>query len=602
MNGFKNTSLNNLIASSILNHIVSKVLACLNMADSSKFNNIFILTDKGEFIQGEKIDKDFKASLKDLYNNELKRPGKDSSDVNFFKGKINGTTYLITYVPVENAGWSLIEVQLYDEVFQEAKDLQLTIIIITAIFLILAFVASLPVSKKIYKPIDTLIKTIAKEQPERADTFSGKDEIGFLQGMYKQVNEALLMYEREKDTNNEIIKSYFLRRLVVESFSISDEEIAKASAQEIFNMNLNQHMLICLIKLDNYSEFNDKYSIRDKDLIKYAIMNILTQVLSYNYENTAIDMKDDQIIVLLGIENHEDSLYENLIEHLKQAQTIIFSDLNISVSISVSQPVNHFKEITKSYSYVLNISMYRLIYGKRSIITHEMIKNNQNNTQFKYPFSLEKELIKAIKSGNSAGAEEVLSKILHDISNKNYTNIMLSLTYVVNIIRNTVDEMNQLRIEPILINSNLLNQEIYEFETFNELKNKFVQIFKEICGLEKTAGSEKHEILVDAVKGIIHANYFDNGLYLQQIAAMLKMSPTHIGRVFKEVTGLSVPEYINEIRLTKAVDLLTTSSLSINQVMTKIGVENESYFYKLFKKKFGTTPKEYVIKKALSSL
>ncbi len=62
---------------------------------------------------------------------------------------------------------------------------------------------------------------------------------------------------------------------------------------------------------------------------------------------------------------------------------------------------------------------------------------------------------------------------------------------------------------------------------------------------------------------------------------------------------VSIPEHINEIRMQKTVEWLESSKLSVNEIMLKVGIENESYFYKLFKKKFGITPREYVLQNVL---
>ncbi|WP_308635559.1 helix-turn-helix domain-containing protein [Paenibacillus silvisoli] len=57
---------------------------------------------------------------------------------------------------------------------------------------------------------------------------------------------------------------------------------------------------------------------------------------------------------------------------------------------------------------------------------------------------------------------------------------------------------------------------------------------------------------------------------------------------------MSVPEYINQVRLAKAVEWMENSKLSIQDIMRRVGIENESYFYKLFKAKHGMTPREYI--------
>jgi YesN/AraC family two-component response regulator len=74
------------------------------------------------------------------------------------------------------------------------------------------------------------------------------------------------------------------------------------------------------------------------------------------------------------------------------------------------------------------------------------------------------------------------------------------------------------------------------------------------------------------------------------------MSTAHVGRVFKDYTNLSVPEYMQEVRMNKTLELLQESKYSIGEISVKVGIENITYFYKVFKKRFGITPKEYAQK------
>ena len=85
----------------------------------------------------------------------------------------------------------------------------------------------------------------------------------------------------------------------------------------------------------------------------------------------------------------------------------------------------------------------------------------------------------------------------------------------------------------------------------------------------------------------------DSGLGASKLSDMLKLSPYKLGKISKEYFEMTIPEYINQIRLTKSVEWMENSKLSIQEIMVRVGIENESYFYKIFKAKFGTTPREY---------
>lgn len=82
-------------------------------------------------------------------------------------------------------------------------------------------------------------------------------------------------------------------------------------------------------------------------------------------------------------------------------------------------------------------------------------------------------------------------------------------------------------------------------------------------------------------------------LSLEKMAAELHLSPYHISHRFKEWVGITLSNYLNERRLQESVKLLTTTNHSVAQISETIGLENCSYFCKIFKKKFGISPHQY---------
>jgi YesN/AraC family two-component response regulator len=75
----------------------------------------------------------------------------------------------------------------------------------------------------------------------------------------------------------------------------------------------------------------------------------------------------------------------------------------------------------------------------------------------------------------------------------------------------------------------------------------------------------------------------------------------YIGRVFRSDADLSVADCLTLTRLGKAAELLRSTSLGVGEVARRVGIENESYFYKLFRKRYGVTPKEFQQKSSLTS-
>jgi AraC-like DNA-binding protein len=86
--------------------------------------------------------------------------------------------------------------------------------------------------------------------------------------------------------------------------------------------------------------------------------------------------------------------------------------------------------------------------------------------------------------------------------------------------------------------------------------------------------------------------YFETNLTLLELAQKVNLSKSHLSKLFGKEMGVSVMEYLKNVRLTNAKKMLLSQSLSVTQVAQQCGFNSPSYFTKLFKEKYNQTPKE----------
>ncbi|WP_313559259.1 AraC family transcriptional regulator [Ruminiclostridium cellobioparum] len=565
----------------------------LNMVDKNGQDEIFIMDNDGNFIGDHGNDK-FYNSLKLRYKDYIKNSADKTAGI--FESDINGKKYLITFTNVENAKWVIIKTQPYSLVFESVNKIKTVFIVITLIFIILSFILSLKITKSIYNPIGKLVGQLRTGNIP-IDNHKAKDEISYLSEVYEYSLEKLNQYKSEKMSDKGIVKSYFLRKLLVDSYSVSKSEFRTMIKEKEVTISNEAPFVVCVIKIDDYKKYIEKYNEEDRDIYRFAIINITSEILSGKFKNEAIDLKSDQIVIIMNVDSETGDLINTIKELIKQAQKFIFNYYKIKVSVSISSCSNDAKELTRLYNEALNTSTYRLIFESETIITQDMVKQNIENQEIGYKAAFERKLMQEIKVGNIEKSGETVNSILKEISRLSYSNIVLALLQLINSLKTTVDEINTQRLEPVYIDFNLLAREIFELESLGELQAKIMELLKAVVDRAGSVENEKQTALAEAVKEIINANYFDSGLYLPEISSRLSMSAKHIARVFKTVTDMTVTEYINEVRLKKAVEWLENSKLSIHEIIPKIGIDNESYFYKLFKMKYGVTPREYTLNK-----
>ncbi|MCD9023860.1 AraC family transcriptional regulator [Cohnella silvisoli] len=86
---------------------------------------------------------------------------------------------------------------------------------------------------------------------------------------------------------------------------------------------------------------------------------------------------------------------------------------------------------------------------------------------------------------------------------------------------------------------------------------------------------------------------YSRPLTLAEIAKLLPASPSYMQRMFKQATGQSFTEYLQNIRMKKSTELLRHTTLTIKEIAEQVGYRDLKFFYALFRKKTGLSPRQY---------
>ena len=98
--------------------------------------------------------------------------------------------------------------------------------------------------------------------------------------------------------------------------------------------------------------------------------------------------------------------------------------------------------------------------------------------------------------------------------------------------------------------------------------------------------------LVEQVKSIL-VTRFHEPLSINQIAQEVHSSPYHLCRIFRQITGLTIHNYLNRIRLHHSLDYLSQSNHSISEMSYELGFSSHSHFTAAFRRIFTLSPSEF---------
>lgn len=296
-------------------------------------------------------------------------------------------------------------------------------------------------------------------------------------------------------------------------------------------------------------------------------------------------------IELIGIFKDRKNTQNKIDEHYLENDLIPKKD-----SASLENARNELFRIALKYN-LINESCFR---HQKNINNQELkiagfihrnkSKSNINNyTLYKYR---ERELINKIKSGDKRGATNILNELLVVV----YSGMLLDFEVIKAYMTELLVVISRAAIESGTPSDRLFGMNYSFFSELGSIDNQvdltywIVKVLENYIDEVSKCGSVTTRM--HAVIEYIYEHCKEH-ISLGKIAFMAKLSPSHFAHEFKKETGMSFITFINDIKLKKASDLLTSKSMSIIEIAMEMGYSDQSYFIRQFKNKFGLTPLEY---------
>lgn len=119
-----------------------------------------------------------------------------------------------------------------------------------------------------------------------------------------------------------------------------------------------------------------------------------------------------------------------------------------------------------------------------------------------------------------------------------------------------------------------------------------VRLIKVITETSLTEEYNNSKLLIRNIKAYI-ADHLSTDLSVTNLAEVFNYNPSYISRLFKQIEGTVLSQYIKTVRINKAKHLLRSTSLSVQSIADAVGFDTAQYFSMVFRKEVGVTPKTY---------
>lgn len=210
-------------------------------------------------------------------------------------------------------------------------------------------------------------------------------------------------------------------------------------------------------------------------------------------------------------------------------------------------------------------------------------------------YEVENQMLAAISAGDDKKAHELYQKFQtfqlrprsdNALQNKRHGVIILNTLF-----RKAVESGG---VPPLYIDdlSGKFAILINEARTERALDHLSADMLRKYCLMVKNHSMTGYSKVVKEVISYIDFHYAED-LSLAFFAEMFSMSKNYLSGLFKKETGITLTNYIHQVRIRRAVTLINASSLSITTIAASCGYNDINYFIRMFRRFLGMSPKQY---------
>lgn len=507
-------------------------------------------------------------------------PKLTGSGENYYEEKIGGTMYSIASLKSETTGWSFVSLRPKADILPMMKEMIYIIIVAEAVMIIIDLVITFLLASRIYQPLGTLYKRIQRSRTdEEAAQVNEIEAFDIALESYEAKNMYL---EEYKDKAAYMISDYWLRGLARGEISPLDSDLPENC---IYSLE-DGYYRVLLLSFVQYDDFVEQYTHKDREIIEFALSNILQELIGSYCVNELITTERNCRMVLLKTETRE--MPDDILLSIKEVQQKFVEYMKILINACYGKCISGWREIPDSYGSAREGRRKALFLGDGCIIDAEY---DYGRIHREYPHKAVKSLSEAIVLGNGDGARKSIETLMGRL-------MQMDVDAIINFTAQACYELAQ-RCSPEGSPTRAYSfQGLYgaveKMERMDELRSFLGRLAEQLITERKETGSgAQTKDAIQVARSYIEEHYSDDNLSVEMLADRVGLSPAYFGKLFGSSMNQSCNDYIQEIRMQKAAGLLSGTDRTVNDISVSVGINNTNYFYSLFKKKYGMTPAQY---------
>jgi two-component system response regulator YesN len=360
-----------------------------------------------------------------------------------------------------------------------------------------------------------------------------------------------------------------------QNFYILLTGLKKDIYHKVYQLSADEYMRIYISSKETISRYMDEHNY------KY-------EIFLYLYFNTK------QICVMFNSGDHSDSDIEEcgkfINELLQQTyeKEIFHGEKKYFNFTTITPILKKYEEITPAFNRLLEIQKLSFFQNQSMVLTDERLSELQKTVSYSQIQKMISEVKDYMEMGQVQLSQEFIKEIFFNYLKNAYdfercNEVLLALKGLVYRYNNMYDLDLEHEVDNVFI--------LYKYRNIEELYSTINEVLLKCANAVVLNGNGMGYISQKTIK-FIKCNYHKD-ISLTDIAAQININSTYLSDIFNKEVGISIPQYLNRLRIEKSKSLLKNHNIKIGEVSALVGFQDSNYFGKVFKKNVGMTPERF---------
>ncbi|MWV44336.1 helix-turn-helix domain-containing protein [Paenibacillus sp. HJL G12] len=581
----------------LIGHVEGAIVINLNLnrlfADylshyKSKKGTIMVIGPQGELLYSDAPDGE--TLLQQMDTEQV------TTDSGYY---IGDSDQIVTYTTSNMTGWRFVDITERSVLLQGMNRIKIIVWTVAILYITAAVAISYYVSRRLYRPLQSVISYIVNsEESERRDKSgapSSTDEAGFIRHSFEQMtrNRDILMKEKRKvdellTGNRTAIKEKYLNDLIQGN---GREEPASGPdhAAELLGLKLDfSRFAILTLELEEHDPKKGSEDIFHSHLLQYGLMEELGEDI-----DGEIFVKDSRhTVILLSLHPDADDTFP--IEQARSLKLYFLSRYGISVTIAVSRVHSGEPSVRAAYNETQEALNMKIYIGKGEILPFSILDEwKSEEGSYYYPYELEMKLQQSLLQTDKEECTAVIRAITREVLEQRLGRANIHQLYVQlsgELVKTLVQTGGEVTV--VFGESSSYTDALARAETVQDMEECVLTMCSTIIDYHREKRSKMTDVTLQLATEYMD-DHFNKNISVDSVAEHVKRSTSYLGRIFKESKGMTVNDYLIQLRIKRAIELLKQTDTSVEEICREIGYANVSYFNKIFKARTGLTPGQF---------